>query len=277
MSRRSRRNAFVTAAAALALVLAGPAQSATSVPAPPPPPPHHGGWYLQLGDSLAAGYQPGTGDDRTGGYADNVLAAVNRRNPGTQLVNLACSGETSTTMTDGGRCPYATGTQLDQALAFLSENAATTRAITLSLGANDVLPAIRGGCTQVDCLGLDALRENLTEILGALHRAAPRATIVVLNNYNPLLALWNTSAQGTALALASIPLHAALNQTIAAAASTVRARVADISTRFHAQSPNLSCAVGHVCAWTWMCTVNDIHANTTGYDVMGSVIATRLR
>ena len=30
------------------------------------------GWYLAMGDSLAAGYQPGQGDDRTGGYVGGV-------------------------------------------------------------------------------------------------------------------------------------------------------------------------------------------------------------
>ena len=34
------------------------------------------GWYLALGDSLAAGYQPGQGDDPTGGYVGGVLDAV---------------------------------------------------------------------------------------------------------------------------------------------------------------------------------------------------------
>jgi len=275
MFRTSRRSAMVTATAMLALVLAGPAQSATSVPLAPPT--HDtGGWYLQLGDSLAAGYQPGTGDDPTGGYADNVLAAINRRAPGTELVNLACSGETTTTMTDGGKCPYEMVDQLDQALAFLSENAETTRAITLSLGANDVLPSIRGGCTQLDCLHLDVLQENLTAILGELRQAAPGVEIVVLNNYNPLLGLWNTSPEATAFALATIPLHAALNEAIETAASTVGARVADISTRFRSQAGNLSCSARHICDWTWMCAMNDIHANTTGYNVMGRVIATTL-
>ncbi len=276
MSRTSRRNAMFTAVATLALILAGPVQSATSAP-PPPPPPVIGGWYLQLGDSLAAGYQPGTGDDPTGGYADNVLAAISRRAPGTTLVNLACSGETTTTMADGGKCPYELVSQLDQAVAFLTEHAETTRAITLSLGANDVLPAIRGGCTQLDCLPLDVVRENLAEILGELRQAAPGVKIVVLNNYNPLLGLWNTSPEATAFALATIPLHAALNDAIEAAAATVGARVADISTRFHSQAHSPSCSARHICAWTWMCTQNDIHANTTGYDVMGSVIAATLR
>ncbi|MBC7560633.1 MAG: SGNH/GDSL hydrolase family protein, partial [Dermatophilaceae bacterium] len=59
---------------------------------------HHGsspatGWYVALGDSLAAGYQPNAGDDRTGGYVGKVLVAEQRMARKTKLRNLACSGE----------------------------------------------------------------------------------------------------------------------------------------------------------------------------------------
>ena len=99
---------------------------------------------------------------------------------------------------------------------------------------------------------------------------------VLASGRQPILALWHTSPEGTALALASIPLQAALNEAIGAAASTVGARVADISTRFHSQARNVSSSARYICAWTWMCSMNDIHANTTGYDVMGGVVAATL-
>src|ERR687890_545418 len=62
------------------------------------------GWYVALGDSLAAGYQPGAGDDKDGGYVGLVLDAKQDTSPKTKLLNLACSGETSTTLVNGGRC-----------------------------------------------------------------------------------------------------------------------------------------------------------------------------
>ena len=34
--------------------------------------------------------------------------------------------------------------------------------------------------------------------------------------------------------------------------------------------------VATICAWTWMCTKNDIHANDAGYAVMGDAVAARL-
>jgi lysophospholipase L1-like esterase len=283
MSHTTRHGAAFTAVVTLALALISPAQGASGASQR-----HHPldteGWYLQLGDSLAAGHQPTIGDDPTGGYADNALAAVDKHTPGTRLLNLACSGETTVTMIDGGRCTYDDdNSQLDQAVSFLTTgidtartNADITRAITLSMGANDVLPGIPA-CLQVACLGLDAVGARLTQILTTLHEAAPDVPIVVLNYYNPFLGMLNTSGTGTALAVASVPLHAALIGTIATSASSVGAEVADIATAFHTEDGTIEAAAQHICNWTWMCsTMVDIHANTTGYDVMGRAVAAKL-
>jgi hypothetical protein len=62
------------------------------------------GWYLALGDSWAAGYQYAQGDDPTGGYAGHVLDVLRQDQPKTKLVNLACSGATTTSMIAGGGC-----------------------------------------------------------------------------------------------------------------------------------------------------------------------------
>ena len=59
------------------------------------------GWYLALGDSLAAGFQPGRTPavDLDGGYVGAVLDAEREERPRTRLVNLACPGATSTRLT----------------------------------------------------------------------------------------------------------------------------------------------------------------------------------
>src|SRR5687767_13625663 len=75
-------------------------------------------YYVALGDSLAAGTQPGrlfTSE----GYADQLAALRRRRTARLRLVKLACPGETSTALRRGGRCPYPRGSQLGQATAFL--------------------------------------------------------------------------------------------------------------------------------------------------------------
>ena len=85
-------------------------------------PPPADGWYLALGDSLAAGLQPTTGDQPTRGYAGPVLAGLQQSRPGTALKNLGCSGETTGSMLRGGLCRYPEGSQVAAATAFLAAN-----------------------------------------------------------------------------------------------------------------------------------------------------------
>jgi hypothetical protein len=138
---RRRWAVVVTVLALVGLTAPGAAAQGRPSATPPPPPAaaaNATGWYLALGDSLAAGYQPGQGDDKTGGYVGGVLDAVRTSTPKTRLVNVACSGETVVTMVVGGRCAYDEGTQLAQAVEFLHAHSRTTRLVTIDIGANDV-------------------------------------------------------------------------------------------------------------------------------------------
>ena len=136
------------------------------------------GWYLALGDSLAAGYQPPGGDQKTRGYAGPVLEGVRKTQPGTQLTNLGCSGETTTSMLRGGLCRYPEGSQIAAAVAFLKANAATTRLVTLDMGANNVLQcAARLGRPGLrDEHHDDRRASELATILGQIRAAAPSVT-----------------------------------------------------------------------------------------------------
>lgn len=247
------------------------------------------GWYLAMGDSLAAGYQPGAGDDPTGGYVGGVLDAVREATPKTTLVNVACSGETAVTMVEGGRCAYEEGTQLAQALEFLHAHGQFTRLVTIDIGANDVQRCVSRTPVAIDlaCVqaGLADVQRILPSALAQLRAAAPGARIIVANYYNPFLAAYLTGAAGQALAAQSATLQAALNGIIAGAAAATGAQVADVATAFRSTTttpvavPGLGTVplnVATICAWTWMCTRNDIHANDTGYAVMTSTVVARL-
>ena len=231
------------------------------------------GYYLALGDSLAAGYQPGQGDDKTGGYVGGVEAAITASTPKTRLVNLACSGETTTTMLDGGVCTYDEGSQFDQALAFLHAHGRFTRVVTLDIGANDVQRCVSRTTGAIDpaCIqtGLAAVATNLPMMLGKIHTEAPNATVVVLNYYNPFLAAYLKGLDGQKLAATSQVLAGTLNGIIAGAAAGHGARLADIATTFHTTdlTPTLLPGVGtvptnvaYICTYTWMCLETDIHA-----------------
>lgn len=263
------------------------AQAATGVPSGAS---NATGWYLAMGDSLAAGYQPGQGDDKAGGYVGGVLEAVTAQGAKTKLVNIACSGETVVTMVGGGRCAYDEGTQLAQAVQFLHAHRRTTRLVTIDIGANDVQRCVSRSPLGIDlaCIqaGLADVQRLLPQVLTALHRASPGAHIVVANYYNPFLAAYLTGSAGQALAQQSVALQAALNGIIAAAAATVGADVADVSTAFRstvttpvdvpALGGPVPTNVATICAWTWMCRLGDIHANDTGYAVMSAAVVARL-
>ncbi|HYN30297.1 MAG TPA: GDSL-type esterase/lipase family protein [Dermatophilaceae bacterium] len=240
------------------------------------------GYYLALGDSLAAGYQPTTGDDKDGGYVGGVAAAVRLSSPKTRLVNLACSGETVVTMVDGGGCDYAKGSQLAAAQQFLHAHGRFTRVITLDIGANDVQRCVRSGGIDLVCVqgGLRDVATTLPGVVAALRAGAPNARIVVLNYFNPFLAAYLTGPAGQALAAQSTELQRQLNSIIAGAAAG-NARVADVAGAFRSTdtTPVTDPVIGTVptnvatiCALTWMCVRQDIHANDAGYAVMASTV-----
>jgi lysophospholipase L1-like esterase len=272
--------AALLALAGLLAVLGGgaaaperPRPTAAATPSTQPSPSTSGSFtdYLVLGDSLAAGYQPSNPGDRTdpdGGYAGLVAdsLAVPR------LQNLACPGETTVTMRDGGLCDYAEGSQLAAAeAALVATGGGAGVLVTVQLGANDVLRciALDGGTPAVDdacvSVGLQQVATTLPAILARLRQAAPGATIVLVDYYDPYAAAALLGSGGADLARRSDEVQNRLNETIAAAASTADARVAHVGAAFDASS--------QVCSLTWMCgSVPDIHATSAGYAVMGQTV-----
>jgi lysophospholipase L1-like esterase len=250
-----------------------PAPTSTSVAAPT-------GWYLALGDSLAAGLQPTTGNQKDRGYAGPVLDGLRKTAPDTQLQNLGCSGETTTSMIKGGICSYPEKNQLASAVAFLKANADNVKLVTLDLGANNVLPCAQPTIDQACATkNTQTVTRELATILSQLRTAAPKAPIVLLTYYNPLLAAWRTGPDGQKYADQSQPVLAALNAEIVKAAKPVSAKVADVVAAFATTTTTGSpqpTNVKRICDWTWMCSKNDIHANDAGYAAMArAVLAAR--
>ncbi|WP_446664418.1 SGNH/GDSL hydrolase family protein [Flexivirga sp. B27] len=247
-------------------------------------------WYLALGDSLAAGYQPGKGDNKTGGYVGGALQMLKLQNPNITLTNYACSGEDTNTFTNGAICGGGDPAQSQQtkALAFLKAHAKTKGVVTIDLGANDIQRCVEGSDIDFGCLtkGLSDVATNLPTILQKLHAAAPNAKIVVLNYYNPFLAAYLTGPDGQKLAKLSETLAHTFNGSIATAAKTIDAPVADIAKAFlsDADTPMVKTSFGEIptnvariCTWTWMCSLQNIHANDAGYTLMWWALAPYLK
>ncbi len=241
--------------------------------------------YLALGDSLAFGYSEAKFHELEAegepvsayetGYVNDFARGLNLFEPGVQIVNDGCPGETTESFIVGP-CAYGlayplhhpySGSQLSDALSVIAAHPGAVNPITLDIGANDALGVIEGTCDkEIVCIEehVPALFEhiagNLGYILTQLHTAAPHAKIIVLGLYNPF---------GEKLAGADA-LTAKLNELESSVAVSVGARFADPLPVFN---PPGALEQPTLCAFTNMCTpYEDIHPTDLGYAVLGGLI-----
>jgi len=226
--------------------------------------------YLALGDSLAFGYQPN--DDFTHGYVDDLFSQLQQKGV-KDLLNLGCPGEKSSTLINGGICPYSPfSSQLAAALAYLQANAGNVSPVTLDIGANDVLhDTDPSTCTvnvkqfYVDVAKLDA---NLTLVILPQLKAALKVNgrvtgkIVMMNYYDPLQNICPNSVKFSKI----------LNRHLAADVQSFGS-IVDVFRAFGgSKTPN-----PNICTLTWMCTAPplgpDIHPTNQGYSVIADTFA----
>jgi lysophospholipase L1-like esterase len=257
------------------------------------PGPGHGGppqlSYLALGDSLAFGYSEAKFEelkpeenpaDYNTGYVDDFAKLLKIGDPGLQVINDGCPGETTESFINGP-CAYQlefrlhhpyvggpTSSQLSDALAYLDAHPGAVNPITIDIGANDALGVIKTTCKrEAACVVKEApalfahIGANLGLILADLRGAAPHATIIVLGLYNPF---GEKLTGGDALT-------ADLNEVMSKVAATVGARFADPLPVFN---PPGALEEPTICLLTNMCTpLEDIHPTNLGYAVLAGLIA----
>jgi lysophospholipase L1-like esterase len=226
----------------MALIIAGIAACASGAPARQPLP--RVSYYVSLGDSLARGMQPdsaGALAPTSEGYADQLYAALRPADPGLRLVKLGCSGETTTTMINGGKCRYPSGSQLATAAGFLREHPGQVSLITIDIGANDLngdLDACQsrsGFAAIMSCLGrgVPGLVANLTKILTTLRTAAgSQVRIIGMSYYDPMLTQWRYGTLGQTEARLSEQIVSSLNRLVADVYQAYGARVANVFGAF---------------------------------------------
>ncbi len=233
-------------------------------------------YYLALGDSIAFGYQPTKGGLPPSrfdtGYVDVFAGDLRRLAPRIQVVNYACSGESTKTFLDGGcpgrgaglHDPYQ-GTQLKAAIAFLRAHPGRVGPITLTLWGNDLhtdfAPACQGdlACIRLrGSRGLASFEWRLGSIMGGLRAAAPRAEIILTGAWN--YDIWHFAK--------SDPLFRSIDRAIARVARAHRARVARIYRVLSPGSP----ANARACALTFVCSNGDVHPTDAGYRAMAAAL-----
>ena len=243
-------------------------------------------FYVSLGDSLAAGTQPdlsSPGQDRLftdQSYTDQLFRHLRGRTPTLQHLKLGCPGETSATLRYGGLpyegagsdklCRYAQGTQLAEAVAFLQAHQGAVVLVTIDIGANDVLNLGPTG-------GAAAIAANLPVILAALRDAAPGVRVIGMNYYDPRLVTWFINPAGLQSEVnAAVGFNNFLEAIYGGAGDSVADVEAAFDTTITTPVGGIPLDVLRICTWTWMCAVQNIHANATGYHVIALAFAAKL-
>jgi lysophospholipase L1-like esterase len=245
-------------------------------------------YYLSLGDSLAQGFQPiggPPGSDTADpgyahGYADQLFKTVRGATPGSlRLVALGCGGETTATMRVAHpECPYDAGSQLEQAVHFLTANSNKVAFITIDLGANDFFKcsAQFTDFEMVKACTIQSVSTNLPVILTTLRTAAPGVPIIGMTYYSPLTAVWFQHQQAAMDIANATDLLNTLLKTIY---TKFQIPVADVGATFAITDfttmkdlpgvGSVPLAVYNTCTFTWNCTPPplgpNIHPNTDGY------------
>jgi lysophospholipase L1-like esterase len=288
--------AAVTAAASIIAFAVPAAASAARNPA------RATDYDLSLGDSLSIGVQPdasGTAEPTDQGYANDLYARLKhveaRHGRNLKLVELGCSGETSTTMIDGGICTYPdAASQLAAAEQFLSAHRGHVALVTVSIGANDVDKCATLTSVNVACVeqGLATLKTNLATITAGLRSAdaGSATTFAGINLYDPFLAAWLTGSQGETLATESVSLVGDLNAILENGYSQADYKVADVAgvfktTQFSPEVPlpgagQVPLNVARICRFTWMCAAApvgpNVHPNAAGYAIIARALSSAI-
>jgi lysophospholipase L1-like esterase len=249
----------------------------------PAPSPSTVRYYLSLGDSLSVGFQP-TGpeadDHRTDqGYPDQLVVLARDAIPGLELVKLGCPGESTSSMIEPNpRCPQPNGSQLDEALAFIEAHPGAVAFITIDIGFADFPNDDIASLTP----GIEAIEQNLPQILYALEQAAPGIPLVGMTIYDPFLPAWLTGDEG--LAELSVLIVHSINRALMGVFAASGASVADVEGAFDTADfttivplegvGDVPLNVARVCTWTWLCEAPplgpDRHPNELGHAVIAA-------
>ncbi len=290
--------AVVAVGTALSFVLVGsPGVSQAAVATRP--------YYLSLGDSYSIGYQPGLGG--TPGYTGYLAGKLNLRPE-----NFGCGGATSTSIVSSKGCgdpasqhavPYTAITQEQAALNFIGAHKGNVRLVTISIGGNDF-----DGCSTAPCVqkAMPTMEANVKALAGSLEKALVKASdadarIVGLTYPDVDLGLYVypddpptpaslTQARSSILAFddlidptlkksyLSVPRTSFVDVTSAPYLEATRGDNTSLKTTEDlAPYGSVPVAVAEVCQLTYFCSEGNIHADTKGYDFIGSLVVADLK
>jgi lysophospholipase L1-like esterase len=260
-------------------------------------------YYLSLGDSYAAGYQPVVAafDGRDAhGFAYQVVGRAAAKGYHFTLRNYGCSGATTSSILREVGCSqpaagpdtesYPTESQATAAGRFLSRHKGQIGLITVSIGGNDII-ACGEALHPLACFAaaMPGVKRNLTLLLAALRRAAGPTVPIVGLTYPDIFLGLDTSADPTDKADAALSVTGFrhfLNPTLHAAYSAAGGDFVDVTGGTGAYTPwthtthtikygIIPVAVADVCSLTYFCRNRDAHPTTPGYaDIARMILRT---
>ena len=254
-------------------------------------------YYVSLGDSYSVGYQPGHGS--TTGYTGVVATTL-----GMQLENFGCGGATTTSILEQIGCPpgasaltgrvsYPTTTQAAAAEAFIQDHRGQVGLVTISIGGNTIT-FCAGQATPVTCVAtaMNKVKSNLTTLLAGLRAAGgPALPIIGLTYPDVILGAWvypSTKPNQTLAKLSVAAFVDFINPGLKSTYAAAGAGFVDVTTATGVTTPitetttlapygTIPKAVATVCELTYFCTSGTIHANTTGYTLIGNLVVSQYR
>jgi lysophospholipase L1-like esterase len=300
----------------LLMALLGVAGCGGDRPFVPPPLPAADEVYVSIGDSYAAGDQPAAHGELTttrNGFAYQVADRLGTAGRPLKLLNLGCTGSTSTDLVTTPGCPndgqaldgppYPSMAQADAAISALRAYPDRVRLITVSIGGNDInaclgsAPESTGRSAKADdqraCVdrALNTVRTNLDALLTRIRGAAgPDVAVIGLTYPDVFLGAWvggDTKAQETARASVDL-FRDRFNPMLAATYAAHGATFVDITALSGAYGPwdqltrlapygSLPAPVARVCQLTNYCSSGDLHPTTEGYTLITDAVLRQVR
>jgi lysophospholipase L1-like esterase len=301
---RHRRVAIYVAAVA-SLALAGcsstsPTSSGSSTSTTAPRATQE--YYVSLGDSYAAGYQPTgphSGHTDTNGFAYQIPALAAAKGYDLNLVNFGCGGATTTSIIHSVGCPllgpgatpYPTQTQAAAAFEFLRAHHGQIGLITVSIGGNDVVPCA-DEAQPIQCVvkATKTINTNLATLLHGLRSAAGSGVPIVGTTYPDVILGLYLSKNHTEHSLAGLSVTAfksLINPALQKQYEAVGGSFVDVTAATGAYGSmtqmtdlppygEIPTPVAQVCELTYFCEYSDIHPKTLGYRIIANLVVAAL-
>jgi lysophospholipase L1-like esterase len=258
-------------------------------------------YYVSIGDSYAAGYQPtGTaqGHTTTEGFANDVVSISKANGTDYALVNFGCGGATSDSILSSPGCegemravgaPQYSVPQAQAAEDFMKAHPGQIALVTVSIGGNDIT-SCGEDANPVSCLStrLPKVAANIKTLLTGVRQQVGDSTPIVGITYPDVFLGEKVSGPSTLADLSVVGFQTLINPTLKGAYQAANAKFADVTqatgaygsmseTTTVAPYGKLPTPVAKVCQLTYYCQYKDIHPKTAGYELIGQLVVDSLK